>query len=263
MVDSLEHRRPLVNGYSGQRPSFFSGAVDAMAAFPSIESMWMLKDLDVRFVVVAPVEDVAMAARRTRRLPDPVRGTRWIYELAWSPEVEARLGEPTTPMPPEPGAMPFHGRAPGLRVTGMAHWNRDAGTVVLAVDSALANRRYRARPDGYRFSVTARTAPWIARFFEADDRFMTTTDARLFPQCQARAARRAARGGPAHPLRRQRLQAQPLVGGGAPPGRPCACGRTYGTGVRLLLRADAEPSPGSRVEVPIVENGRHSTLELA
>ena len=26
MVQSLEHGRPIVNGYSGQRPAFFSGA---------------------------------------------------------------------------------------------------------------------------------------------------------------------------------------------------------------------------------------------
>ncbi len=38
MVQSLEHERPIVNGYSGQRPSFFTSLVDALADPSSIEA---------------------------------------------------------------------------------------------------------------------------------------------------------------------------------------------------------------------------------
>ena len=51
MLEALGHRRPIVNGYSGQRPPFFGGAVAALSTFPSVEAFWMLHDLDVRFIV--------------------------------------------------------------------------------------------------------------------------------------------------------------------------------------------------------------------
>ena len=34
MVDSLQHGRPIVNGYSGQRPSFYPALVDVLSTFP-------------------------------------------------------------------------------------------------------------------------------------------------------------------------------------------------------------------------------------
>ena len=34
MVQSLEHGRPIVNGYSGQRPAFFSSLVEGLAELP-------------------------------------------------------------------------------------------------------------------------------------------------------------------------------------------------------------------------------------
>ncbi|MEO5824173.1 MAG: hypothetical protein ABIT71_27000, partial [Vicinamibacteraceae bacterium] len=42
MLEALGHRRPIVNGYSGQRPPFFGGAVAALSTFPSVDSAWML-----------------------------------------------------------------------------------------------------------------------------------------------------------------------------------------------------------------------------
>ena len=38
MVRSLAHRRPIVNGYSGQRPAFFASIVDAFADPSSIDA---------------------------------------------------------------------------------------------------------------------------------------------------------------------------------------------------------------------------------
>src|SRR5262249_22067768 len=38
MVASLEHRRPIVNGYSGQRPTFYDSLVQTMSGFPSADA---------------------------------------------------------------------------------------------------------------------------------------------------------------------------------------------------------------------------------
>ena len=267
MVDSLEHRRPLVNGYSGQRPSFFSAAVDAMAGFPSIESMWMLKDLEVRFIVSPRPVDVAEWPLVERAsVADPVRGTHWIYELAWSPAVEARLGEPKTPIPPAPGPVPFHF---GERLAYDVTWHAptgtvNAGTVVLGVEAPDESGASGELRPVYAFTLTARTAPWIARFFEADDRFLTTTDAQLFPQRHTRALREGRREVDQQVrFDQSRLQAQPLSAEGQPTGPAVRLWPHVRDGlsafyfVRTLTLA-----PGARVEIPIVENGRHSTLEL-
>jgi hypothetical protein len=270
MVDSVEHRRPLVNGYSGQRPAFFSGAVDALGSFPSAEAMWMLKDLDVRYVVTAvPVTPGPWPLAERARLSDPVRGERWIYELAWSPEAEARLGEPSTPVPPEPGPVPF---AMGERLTYRVIWDGpagivDAGTVTLAVDSLPVSDPLRHQPDrrdGYRFSVEARTAPWIARFFEADDRFVTTTDPQLFPRVHERILREGRRRVDQRiHFDAARLLAQPVVASGEPAGPAIRLWPHVRDAVAAFYFVRTlNLAPGSRVEIPIVENGRHSTLEI-
>ena len=51
MVRSLEHARPIVNGYSGQRPAFFTSVADAVADPASVDARATLRELDVRFVV--------------------------------------------------------------------------------------------------------------------------------------------------------------------------------------------------------------------
>ena len=90
MVRSLEHARPIVNGYSGQRPAFFTSVADALADPASIDARATLRELDVRFVVS----------------PDPIRGAdrpdspyveretfgdETVYELVWTEENEAAL----------------------------------------------------------------------------------------------------------------------------------------------------------------------------
>ena len=51
MLQSLEHRRAVVNGYSGVRPLFFEALVDVMSRLPSPESLLAMHDLGVEFVV--------------------------------------------------------------------------------------------------------------------------------------------------------------------------------------------------------------------
>ena len=48
MVQSLEHFRPLINGYSGQRPDFYPAVVDAVRGFPSDDALVTLHDRGVQ-----------------------------------------------------------------------------------------------------------------------------------------------------------------------------------------------------------------------
>ena len=184
MVQSLEHRRPIVNGYSGQRPSFYGPLVDALNTFPSGDALLALRESGVRFVVtpspVAPIrEDGTSPIVRRAGFSD---GT--IYELRWTPETEARLAAASTVEPPPVGPIPFHvGEVARYRVVwGGAGMNLSAGDISISVE----------RPE-YHLVVKAVTAPWVARFFEAQDVFATQTDAALLPQVHERDQREGSR----------------------------------------------------------------------
>jgi len=175
MVQSLEHGRPIVNGYSGQRPAFFSALVDNLAAFPSADALVALYDLDVRFVVSpAPVAEAGTGRSplvERARLADGV-----IYELQWTPDAVAALDEDVGPPPPSPGTIPFEvgeSAAYEVRWDGGA-MNLPAGTAVLRVVDGGGDRPW-------QFEATAETAAWIAPFFQAQDRFVTTADRELQP----------------------------------------------------------------------------------
>jgi len=259
MLEALGHRRPIVNGYSGQRPPFFGGAVAALAGFPSVDACWMLHDLDVRFVVAPTAVDTTAWPLVERAVVGDGAERRWIYELAWTPEVEAKLGEPSAPVPPPPGATPF---APGERLVYDVTWDGpagalEAGQVTFEVETAATNGEH-------RFAVGARTAPWVARFFEADDRFTTTTDASLRPIRHERKIHEGRR------VLDQRVVFDPVARTAEP---QTADGQPAGPTLRVWPEArDAVSAlfyvrtlalaPGATVAVPIVEGGQLSTLIL-
>ena len=116
MLEALGHRRPIVNGYSGQRPPFFGGAVAALATFPSVEAFWMLHDLDVRFIVTTMAVDPtvwprgrARRDRRGRRVTQRLRAGV-VGGSRGAPRRAGRAGAAAA----GPGAVRA-GRAPGLR----------------------------------------------------------------------------------------------------------------------------------------------------
>lgn len=255
MVQSLEHRRPILNGYSGQRPVFYASLVDALSTFPSDQALVALRETDVRFVVTpAPVPtDPTLPLVERARFPDAT-----IYELTWTPAIEDRLARAASIVPPPPGAIPF---APGETARYSVAWsgagmNVEAGTLVLRVEGPP-----------YRLVVEAATAPWISRLFEARDRFVTTTDAALLPQVHERdqneGSRRVVRAFVFDPAARvvrigrtvQEARAGPAV---ALPLAPHAR-----DAIAALFYARTLPlDPGSRYRLPVNEGGRSLTVDL-
>jgi hypothetical protein len=115
-----------------------------------------------------------------------------IYEVAWPTDVEARFDRLTAVVPPPPGPLPFHvGETTRYTVSwDGAGVNLSAGEITLAVEDAQAAAAPGSR---YRLVATAATAPWVARFFEARDRFATTVDAGLMPLVHEREQHEGAR----------------------------------------------------------------------
>jgi hypothetical protein len=172
MVQALAHGRPIVNGYSGERPSFYSALVDTTARFPSGESLRTLHDLPVRFVVSRrPVPAAGTPLVERARFDE---GT--VYELQWTPEAEAGLEPPEPFLVPPPGRVPFEA---GEAAVYTVVWTSGplavpAGQVIFSVEPGRDGARYELRAWGT-------TAAWISRFFEADDRFVSSVDERLRP----------------------------------------------------------------------------------
>jgi hypothetical protein len=184
MVQSLEHRRPLINGYSGQRPEFYNALADSLGTFPSDESLLALNETDARFlvtpaVVEPPSPDLAWPLVERARFRDGV-----IYELRWTPEIESRLAADFAVVPPPPGPAPF---ASGETARYNVFWagagmNLSAGEITVTVASPP-----------YTLVARADTAPWMARFFEAHDTFTTRTNAQLVPEVHERDQREGSR----------------------------------------------------------------------
>ncbi len=195
MVQSLEHGRPIVNGYSGQRPSFYTSLVDALAEPASIDARATLKELEVRFVVSPqPLEGAGAPSSpfvEQARFDDAL-----IYEVVWTPESEAALDEVAIAEPPPPGVAPFK---VGERAAYDVQWlngplDLTAGRITLSVVEPEARDRGPAGevPD-WVFDVALETAPWVSRFFEARDRFRTAADAQLKPLLHQRELREGRR----------------------------------------------------------------------
>jgi hypothetical protein len=256
MVQSLEHRRPIVNGYSGQRPSFYGPLAEAINTFPSTDALAALHDSRVRFVITpAPLDGDGSTAPvvERARMADAT-----VYELVWTPEVETRLAAAATIEPPSPGTIPFRvGERARYKVEwGGAGVNLSAGEISIGVEAPA-----------YRFVVTATTAPWVAQFFEAQDVFATQVDASLLPQVHERDQKEGSRhvtrafvfDHGAHVVRTGRTLEDARADGAvllpmSPHARDAIAALFY---VRTLpLRT------GERIRFPVNEAGRNLVVEL-
>lgn len=263
MVQSMEHWRPIVNGYSGQRPIFFPALVDAFSSLPSPDALVTLKELDVRFVVSRG--ELAGAGTPASPFVERARFERdVIYEVRWTPESDAALDAAVdAPEPPPPGVIPF---AAGETLTYEVRWDGGpvglpAGTATLRVEDASGGE---AR---WRFEAAAETADWVSGFFEARDRFATVATAALEPLEHTREIREGRRRqdrvfvfDAAHRLVRTGQTRDEAQGAGAlsfafvPGARDAVTAFYY---ARTIV-----PPPGGAVQVPINEAGRTLVLSL-
>ncbi|HSK10311.1 MAG TPA: DUF3108 domain-containing protein [Vicinamibacterales bacterium] len=257
MVASLDHRRPIVNGYSGQRPSFFMGLVDVLNRLPSPEALWALRDVGVRFVV-SPAPLAAAPLVERARFPGAI-----VYEAVWTGEAEAAVLRPDPPPPPAAGPLPF---AASERAVFDVMWLGGAGAGVPAGEATLTATRLadpRRGPAGHpdaAFHLTAelRTAPWVSRFFEARDRFDTWTDAALLPlrhEQHLREGRRVLDRATEFDHRTGTIRTE-----GGPPMRMPPGARDA---LSAFLYARTLPlDPGVPVTFPLVNSGRHYIVDL-
>lgn len=175
MLQSLEHGRPIVNGYSGVRPPFFEALADVLSRMPDADSLLALRDLGVEYVVsdraLALPADTAGALVERARFDD-----QYVYQLAWSGEVESRIRALTEVPPPEPGSLTFSG---GETAGYQVRWT--SGPIDLPAGEASITVAPTQAPGAFRFAVQAKTAPWVSRFYEANVSLETTATARLLP----------------------------------------------------------------------------------
>jgi len=266
MIESLEHRRPIVNGYSGQRPAFYTSLVDTMKQFPSADALWTLRDLNVRFLVTpAPITQFTDPTPLVQRA---VLDGRTIYELVWTPEIEESLERPEAPAPPPaPATLPF---GPGEELRYRVFW-RGQSAVTLAAGEILF--RVTDPPpvlarsgETLQLEVQATTAPWVSSFFEARDRFYSLTRADLLPTLHAqelhegrRVVDRAAWFDPKHRVVRS--------GNGAPDAPRDALALPLSQGARdpvsAFFYARAVPLvSGETLRIPVNDLGRSVVVEL-
>ncbi len=205
MLGTLVHGRPIVNGYSGQRPAFAGAIEGALATFPSADAIWTLHDLGVRFVVTSAdgLEQGWPLARRAALPGAAGDASRIVYELADEATLLAAVGAPAAVAAPAPGIPGF---APGEVSRYDVFWDGagtqvPAGTIEIAIlaasgdDARLpawlpAESRRRIRYEG---RVSLQSAPWVARFFEARDVFRTYTDDAFRPIVHLREIREGRR----------------------------------------------------------------------
>jgi hypothetical protein len=268
MVQSLEHRRAIVNGYSGQRPSYYTALVDAFTNPASIDARALLRELDVRFVISPDL--IADADRPDSPYVErETFGDTTVYEVMWTETSEAALEVLDAAAPPPPGPIPFRR---GETATYEARWltgplDLVAGTITLSVAPPERDDAGIEQSASWAFEANAVTAPWMARFFEARDRFRTSTTDALLPLVHRRYLREGRRVS-------DRVYAYDHDGRHVRTAERVEQARD-GAAMSLPLAAHARDSlaalwyvrtlplePGLHVEMPINEGGRNMTATM-
>lgn len=177
MLQSLEHGRPVVNGYSGVVPPFFEAMVETANRLPSPDALLAMHNVGVEYVVsdAALPTDPAFGDVLAERavFGDDTR----VYQLQWSPEIEAKVrGAADMPPPPDPGPIPF---AAGEAATYRVRWT--SGPLDVAAGEATISVLPPQPDAAFTFRVDASTAPWMSRFYEAIVRLESTTTDGLLP----------------------------------------------------------------------------------
>ena len=255
MLQELEHGRPIVNGYSGLRPPFFETLVDEVSHLPADDSLLALHDLGVEFVVsdrALPLNDENGRVLVERAVFNDQR----VYEMTWSPELESRLAAIVDISPPEPGPPPFD---IGESATYHVRWT--SGPMNISAGDATISIAPPHGPERYRFVVSANTAPWMARFYEADVRLETTASERFLPltyhETISDGKRTTERQLTFDGARRE----MKIVSGGTSIAMPM--GREARDPLSALFYARTLPmASGAHAAIPLNDGGRRLTLDL-
>ena len=259
MLQSLEHWRPIMNGYSGIRPPFFPAVVEVMSQMPSADALLALHDLGVEYVVAdRPLAVLPPGGSPSgRAVVERARfSDQTVYQLTWSPEIAAAIEAETTPAPPEPGPPGF---AVGESATYEVRWT--SGPVDLPAGEMTLDVAAPHGSGAFRFVASAKTAPWVARFFEAEAQLETTVDARLLPLAHAETiveGKRRVERQLAFDFDRRQVR---MTTGGASVTLPLAAAARDPMAALFYIRTLAL-APGSDRSLPLTDNGRPSRLEV-
>ncbi len=264
MVEALQHGRPIVNGYSGQRPASYTGIVESLATLPGAEGRAMLRDLGVRFVVSPAKWEVGDPS--SPFVERAVFGDRTIYEVRWTPESETALEDAPTALPPPPGPVPF---PPNEEATFAVRWIGDvpAGTITLRAQPPSSDDRERWAGVAWRLEASASTADWVSRFFEARDVFTTLAAVDLSPLLHLRqideGSRALTRAYVYDTTRRQvRVAPSPAEAmSTAAAATPLAAGARDAVSALFYLRT-LPLGAGSEVVIPVNDAGRNLTVRV-
>ena len=255
MLQSLEHHRPIVNGYSGVMPPFFEAMVETANRLPAADALLAMHSVGVEYVV----SDMALTAEPAFGdvlVERALFGDQHVYQLQWSPEIEAKVrGEMDTP-PPDPGPIPF---AAGEASTYRVRWT--SGPLELSAGEATISVLPPQPDAAYTFRVDAQTAPWMSRFYEAIVRLESTTSAALVPLTYSEVidegTKRIERQLTFDPEGRQVR----IVSGGTTIVLPVGLGARDAISAFFYLRT-LPLSTGARYAIPISDNGRPLRLDV-
>ena len=263
MVEALEHGRPIVNGYSGQRPMGYASTVEALSTLPSAEGLAMLRELGV----TAVVSDRALTppADSPLQLATTLDG-RFIYRVVWTPEAERAIeaAGATTSLPA--GPLPF---VSGEELAFDVQWMGDvpAGVITLSVRAATAEQRAAWPGAAWQLDAGAKTAPWVSRVFEADDQFSTLVTDDLQPLVHSRHIREGARALTRaylyDPVRRRITTGATEAAAGAPDASasPWVAGTRDAIGVLYYLRTQHFAVGEERV-IPVNDAGANLRVRV-
>ncbi|HEY1912768.1 MAG TPA: DUF3108 domain-containing protein [Vicinamibacterales bacterium] len=256
MLQALEHRRPIVNGYSGFRPPFFEALLDTVNRLPSPQALVTLHELGVEFIVNNGPLEIGPESRDV--LVDRGSfGAQHIYQLVWSPAADAKFTVPTSVVPPDPGPPPF---LVGESATYRIRWTSGP----MSVPAAAATIAVLSPQNGesFRLQVLARTEPWMSRFYQADVRLETAVSGRLLPlnhselisDGKRRIERQTTFDASRHEMH--------MTSGGTTLTLPLETAARDPLAALFYVRS-LPMEPGSHVALPLNDNGRRLTLDVA
>ncbi len=256
MLQSLEHRRPVVNGYSGLYPPFWEALLDTTNRLPSAESLLALHGLGVEYIVSD--QELSPPADLRQALVERVHfDSQRVYQLQWSDEIDAQVRGTLEVPPPDPGPVPF---AVGESAVYRLRWT--SGPVDVPAGEATISVAPPQGPEAYRFGVLATTAPWVSRFYEAVVTLETVASAQLLPlayrevidEGKRRIDRQLAFDPGRHEVR--------ITSGGTSISLPVAEGGRDPISALFYVRTLALEE-GAHFALPISDNGRRLRLDVS